>query len=343
VPLDPLDEVTPKDLGAVLEQTLDRMARRARGEERPVPLPWPNVSHALGGGFWGGTSVALLGDSGSGKTQFALQASLYAAESGVPICYVALQAAEDQIAARLLALRAGRNWAELYTGRDGRADIEELRRTHAQAIRALPIHIVGGSAGRWSYHNLRAVSAWMRARYPEETPGGRPFLVVVDIVQLVSGADRDTDLREVIERTAHEARLVARDLGGVVMLISSTAREGDPRLQGDMMDERIGFKRDRRRNPILGRGNPAKVARGKDPGDLEQRCDTVLVLALEPGHPQKSWTPAWCAVAKNRAGSRAWCALRFDGCRFEAAEDVPRTEPPEAAAEESAEEVVSEE
>jgi replicative DNA helicase len=334
--LDPLDEVTPKDLGAVLDHTLDRMARRAHGDERPVPVPWANVAQALGSGFWGGTSVALLGDSGTGKTQFSLQASLYAAESGVPICYVALQSPEDQVAARLLALRAGRNWAALYTGRDGGADVEELRRTHAQAIRALPIHIVGGSAGRWSYHNVRAVSAWMRARYPEETAGSRPFMVVVDTVQLVSGPERDMNPRDVVERTAHEARLVARELGAVVMLVSSTARESDPRLQGDAVDERIGFKRDRRRNPILGRGNPARLARGKDPGDLEQRCDTVLVLALEPGPAQKPWTPAWCAVAKNRAGSRAWCALRFDGCRFETDEESPRTEPTEPAAAETA-------
>ena len=138
MPLDPLDEVTPKDLGAVLDHTLDRMARRARGEERPVPLPWANVAKALGGGFWGGTSVGLLGDSGSGKTQFALQAALYAAESGVPICYVALQSPEDQVAARLLALRSGRNWSALYTGRDGDADIEDLRRTHARRCARCP-------------------------------------------------------------------------------------------------------------------------------------------------------------------------------------------------------------
>jgi hypothetical protein len=175
------------------------------------------------------------------------------------------------------------------------------------------------------------VSAWMRARYPEERPGTRPFMVVVDIVQLVSGPDRDTDHREVIERTGHEARVAARELGGVVMLVSSTAREGDPRLQGDAADERIGFKRDRRRNPILGRGNPAKLARGKDPADLEQRCDTVLVLALEPTGSQQDARPAWCAIAKNRAGSRAWCALRFDGCRFDADEESARAEPPAEA------------
>jgi replicative DNA helicase len=333
MPVDPLDEVTPKDLGTVLEYTLDRMGRRVRGEERPVPLPWANVADALGGGLWGGTSVALLGDSGSGKTQFALQAALYAAESGVPICFVALQGAEDQIAARLLALRAGRNWAELYTGRDERADVEELRRTHAKAIRALPFHIVGGSPGRWSYHNVRAVAAWMRARYPQDKPGSRPFLLVVDVVQLVSGADRNQDQREVMDKTAHEARTAARELDGVVLLVSSTARESDPRLQGD---ERIGFKRDRRRNPVLGRGNPAKLARGKDPAELEQRCDTVLVLALESRPQSKVWTPAWCAVAKNRSGSRAWCPLRFDGCRFETEEEPEGGQPEQQRAEQPA-------
>jgi hypothetical protein len=136
-----------------------------------------------------------------------------------------------------------------------------------------------------------------------------------------------------MERTAHEARTAARELDGVVLLVSSTARESDPRLQGD---ERIGFKRDRRRNPILGRGNPAKLARGKDPADLEQRCDTVLVLALESKQPPKDWTPAWCAVAKNRSGSRAWCALRFDGCRFEADEEANTTEPAHAVTEQPA-------
>ena len=335
--LDPFDEVTPKDLGAVLDHTLDRIARRARGDERPVPLPWACLANALGGGLWGGTSVGLLGDSGSGKTQFALQAALYAAESGVPICYVALQSPEDQVAARLLALRAGRNWAALYTGRDGN-DIEDLRRTHAQAVRALPIHVVGGSAGRWSYHNVRAVSAWMRARYPEETPGGRPFMVVIDIVQPVSSPERDMDQRAIIERTAHEARLVARELGAVVVLILHRARgrsapagrrggrphrvQARPAAQPDpgprqprQARPRQGPRRPRAAMRYSARAHPRIFARG-------QALDARLVRGRQ-----------------EPCGSRAWCALRFDGCRFESDEDTPRSEPPDTAAEET-EEVV---
>src|SRR4029079_19374221 len=136
--------------------------------------------------------------------------------------------------------------------------------------------------------------------YPEPRPGSRPLLVVVDFLQLVSGVSRDEDTRDVMENTIHEAQLVARDLNEVCLLISSTARESDPRLQGD---DTIGFKRDRRKELILGRGHPAKLMRGKHPPELEQRCDTSLVLALEPKDKGR-WTRAWCAVAKNLAGSR---------------------------------------
>ena len=74
--------------GAILDEALDRMERRVVGDERPIPLPWSNVSAALGGGLWGGTLVTLVGDTGSGKTQWALQLSVHAAEYGVPVCYV---------------------------------------------------------------------------------------------------------------------------------------------------------------------------------------------------------------------------------------------------------------
>src|SRR6185436_10476928 len=144
---DPIDAVSPKDLGGVLEHTLDRIGRRTRGEERAVPLPWSNVAEKLGGGLWGGTLVALLGDMGSGKTQWALQAALHAAESDVPVCFVGLGYGEDQIAARLFALKTGRPWSELYVGRDG--GLDELRTRHFAELKALPFHVTGSGTGRW--------------------------------------------------------------------------------------------------------------------------------------------------------------------------------------------------
>ena len=304
-----------RELGAILDEALDRMERRVVGDERPIPLPWSNVSAALGGGLWGGTLVTLIGDTGSGKTQWALQLSVHAAESGVPVCYVGPDSGVDQIAARLLALKSGQKWSDLYSGRSDKETLDTLRMGYAQAMKALPFHIIGRSARRDQPHDVRGTAEWMRRRYPEEKPGTRPFLMVLDFVQIASGMSHD-ETKEMMVRTAHEAHQAAKDFGSVVLLVSTTLRE--TRADGD---ESIGIHRDRRQPDKLGRGNPARLVRGgKEEGEVERESDTVIVLAQESWrgaqHP-KNWTKVWCAVAKHRAGQRAWCALRFNGSWFE--------------------------
>lgn len=304
-----------RELGAILDEALDRMERRVVGDERPIPLPWSNVSAALGGGLWGGTLVTLVGDTGSGKTQWALQLSVHAAEYGAPVCYVGPDSGVDQVAARLLALKSGQKWSDLYAGRSDRDTVDTLRMGYAQAMKALPFHIIGRSARRDQPHDVRGTAEWMRRRYPEEKPGTRPFLIVLDFVQIASGLSRDETTEEMV-RTAHDAHEAAKDFGGVVLLVSTTLRE--MRADGD---ESIGIHRDRRTPAKLGRGNPARlVMGGKDDGEVERESDTVIVLAQESWrgaqHP-KNWTKVWCAVAKNRAGQRAWCALRFNGSWFD--------------------------
>jgi replicative DNA helicase len=309
----------PRALGSVLDDALARMERRARGEERPVPLPWSNVAAALGGGLWGGTLVTLVGDTGTGKTQWALQAAIHAAESGVPVCYVAPDSGVDQIVARLVSLKTSRKWSDLYVGRSGREVLEEVRSAHAAPLRDLPFHLVGGGGGR-SDPRTREIAEWMRHKYPEQRPGERPFLVVLDFVQLLGGAREKENLGEMMGRAAYEARQVARERTAAILLVSTTARETRP---GG--DETIGIHRDRRQPSSLGRGNPGRlVLGGKETGEVERESDTVLVLAQEPWkskRPAGKWTRVWCAVAKNRSGARAWCALRFNGTCFDVDRD----------------------
>jgi hypothetical protein len=317
----------PRELGPILDEALDRMERRARGLEKPVPLPWSNVSAALGGGFWSGTLVTLVGDTGSGKTQWALQAALHAAESGLPVCYVAPDSGVDQVAARLLALKTGERWSDLYVGRTGAETLEKLRGEHAGALRGLPFHVIGTRPAPDQNPDITAICRRMRELYPQDQPGTRPVLVVLDFVLLGGGAaDRD-ELKDTIGRAAAEGRRAARDLGVVVLLVSTTSRETRPDF-----DDSIGFQRERRQPAMLGRGNPARLVRsGKETGGGERESDTLLVLAQEPwkGKPQAAkWTKVWCAVARNRAGSRAWCAQRFDGTRFDEDPDEAGPVPP---------------
>jgi len=182
-------------------------------------------------------------------------------------------------------------------------------------MKALPFHIIGRSARRDHPQDVRGTAESMRRRYPEEKPGTRPFLMVLDFVQIASGLGRD-ETREMMLSTAQDAHQAAKDFGGVLLLVSTTLRE--MRADGD---ESIGIHRDRRQPAKLGRGNPSRlVMGGKEDGEVERESDTVIVLAQESWrgaqHP-KNWTKVWCAVAKNRAGQRAWCALRFNGSWFE--------------------------
>jgi replicative DNA helicase len=321
----------PRALGAVLDDALERMERRARGDERPVPLAWSNVAAALGGGLWGGTLNTLVGDTGTGKTQFALQAAIHAAESGFPVCYVAPDSGIDQMVARIVSLKARRKWSDLYAGRSGGQVLEQVRAAHGTAMKDLPFHLVGGGGGR-SAPRTREIAEWMRRQYPEPQPGARPFLLVLDFVQLLGGARERDDVGDMMARAAYEARQVARELDAAVLLVSTTSRE--TRSGGD---ETIGIHRDRRQPSSLGRGNPARlVLGGKETGDVERESDTVLVLAQEPWksrRPSGRWTRVWCAVAKNRSGARAWCALRFNGTCFDVDREAALVEEEPVAAE----------
>ena len=112
---------------------------------------------------------------------------------------------------------------------------------YAQAMKALPFHIIGRSARRDRPTTCAAPRNGCARSIPRPKPGTRPFLMVLDFVQIASGLSRD-ETREIMVRTAHEAHQAAKDFGCVVLLVSTTLRA--TRADGD---ETIGIHRDRRR------------------------------------------------------------------------------------------------
>jgi replicative DNA helicase len=328
------EPLNPRELSSVLDDALARMQRRSKGEEKPIPLPWPGLVEALGGGLWGGTAVTMVGDTGCGKTQWALQVALNAAASGIPVCYVASEPGVEQVAPRLLAIKAGHRWNDLYVGKTDAATIDGIRSSYADALKELPFHLLPGTPSRPGEPGSRSVAEWMRERYKEKAPGRRPVLIVLDFVELVTGGRDQEDFNELMGRVAQEARLAAREHDAAVLIVSSTSRE--QRLNEDGS---IGIHHERRQPRGLGRGNPARLLlTGKNAGDMERESDTVLVLAAEPEprpagitpDEERPWTRVWCAVAKNRSGSRAWCALRFNGSVYEEDVEATRALPAEA-------------
>ena len=299
-------------LDAFLDDSIRRMVARADGREKPVPLPWSNVAEALGGGLWPGLTI-LLGGTASGKTQFALQAALHAAGEGCPVVYIGLELGRVDLVARLVGLRASRRWSSLYLGAlrggetaDGRA--EDLEK-HADALRGLPLYLAKGDPAGWSYMNLRPLAEAVQRKHAAELEERadsprRPFLVVLDFLQLVGGPERE--LRERIGRAAYAARLVARDLDAAVLLLSSVGRDKYQTIK------------DASGGPDNGKVLPSDlVGLGKESGEVEYAADYVLTLV--PGTFSPNGTPIEVAAAKVRAGVPKWVdgGLRFDGGRFD--------------------------
>jgi replicative DNA helicase len=327
---DPPAPLLADKLGAAL----DRIGRRRDGKEKPIPLPpgWPTLMKLLGGGLWPGL-YTLVGNTASGKSQFALQIAHYAATCGTPASYIGLELDDLGVVARALALgdraRAGSRmaWSHLYYGQ---VDSEGFAAAAAAAERfqKLPLHVLTAPPFGWGYEGVLAEAQRMRAQYPDKAdasgaliPGSTPFLMVLDFLQLVGGqnaAGRMLELRERIAQASYAARDVARRLNAVVILVSSTARENYTTLDGD--EARPG--KDGKAPPRLpyGEGDPSRfVGLGKESGEIEFAADCCLVVGRLPG---QSGPPPWkmaCAVAKVRARSRdaqgldGWVKMGFDG------------------------------
>jgi len=301
-------------VGEFLPAAMARLHARAEGREKPIALPWTSVAKELGGGLWPGLYV-LVGNTGSGKSQWALQVALEAARAGVPVLYVGLELGRLDLVARLVGLVTKKKWSRLYLGTDP-AEMREVEDRHGEALAELGrvhFHLAIAPSHGWSYPELDAAATTMREVYPEKKYPS--ILVVLDFLQLVaSPKNAREDLRERIGRAAYTGRAVARERNAAVILVSSTARDNYATLTGEKKDGNAA-------TIPLGQGDPGRlVGLGKESGEVEYAADAALVLARKRWEKGEPAPPVWFAVSKIRARPEdvtGWVPLNFDGGRFE--------------------------
>lgn len=336
----PVSEELRKELGgntwgARAKDLAARLGRRVSGEEHPIKTPWLPLDEAMGGGLWSGMHF-LVGGTGTGKSQWAMQCAVHAAAHKVPVLYIALELDELGLFARAVSFVSAANdtwlpWSKLYTGRESVPDYA------VEALEALPFHWVVAPPHGWPYSALEPSVRALRALHPEHTG---TVLVVLDFLQLVAGAPRE-DLRERIGKAAYQARAVARDLDAAVLVLSSTARQNynQARVVGAEEDE-DGKLRDSKGRFAPDLPNPVElVGLGKESGDVEYAADSVLVLCPQT-YPEGEAPPpegkrVHLAIAKLRAGVPSWVTFGFNGTWFREVtfnpEDEPETIPGEGS------------
>jgi len=284
------DTATSNRIADDLDDLIVTMHRRTSGEDRPLASPWPRLDMVLGGGFWPGL-YTLVGGTGAGKTQFAIQTAVHAAQAGATVLYLALELSRRDIAARVLGVITGTRWSALLRGTLSEAEISHAVLRAERQMRALPFYTECAPPYGYGIETLTA-RAWTL----------RPALVVLDYLQLCGRPGEE--LRVSIGRAAYAARAIARDLGAVVLALSSTARENYSKL---IFNEEA---------------NPGDfVGLGKESGEVEYASDGVLVLARRGSMDS---IVRRLVVAKNRSGPTGIVDLTWNGDRF--TEPSPDTE-----------------
>lgn len=307
--------LAPKGAMPIAGLALDAIAtmrRRAEGVEQAIPTPWREVNDALQGGLWP-AMYTLTSGTGSGKSQWALQVALHAAQCEQrkpkdeqrPVVYVALELGALDLVARLAGLLSGKRWSDLFYGNGGDA-LDNLDEAQAALNRAnlddLPLMVEVAPPMGWSADRLLALAEELK-----------PRMIVLDYLQLISASKDDAraDLRQVIGKVAYVARAIAREYGTTMLLLSSTARHNYGAAKGE--EEQPG------------NGDPSRfVGIGKESGEIEFAADVALVLVREKWKEDQT-AKTWLAVAKQRGGRNGWVALNFDGAKFTEADVPPAT------------------
>ena len=270
-----------------LSSALTRCRARKSGEETPVPLPFGSLADKLNGGLWPGVHF-LVGGTGSGKTQLALQCCLHAASAGVPALYVGLELDHEEVVTRVVGLLSGERWSRLLYAKAPMAVIGKAFDRASDVLAQVPLRLESCDAMRWTSEDLLGRVADMRAVHPTG-----PLLVVVDYLQVLQSPPGERqDLRERIGRASYAARNAARKHDAAVLVLSSTARENYKRISEAKSPGEL-------------------VGTGKESGEVEYSADSVMVLC-----PDAESNRTRLALAKVRAGCVAWADLEFDGGRF---------------------------
>lgn len=303
-------------VAGIFDGAWGRLKARADGIERPVATPWKVLNDKLGGGFWPGELIPVVGNTGTGKTQWALQIALHNARAGRPVYYVALESDPMEMVARLMVLeyasqgKGRKAWSRLCHGKDD--DLGVIAPATKGALCELPLTFTFGEPLSWEPGTLE--ETLKRCRNDGEHP-----LVVVDFLQLIGSKDPGgVDIRERISAGSYQLRHLAREYSATILVLSATARSNYDIFNGTKTSGGGKSNSTPKTSFTLGESPPEKLqGSGKESGEIEYAAATVIALCRKPETKEEPNPPVHVAVVKARAGRRGWVGpLLFDGTGY---------------------------
>lgn len=256
----------------VMFADVDIISKRSmeNGSLTGVPTGFRDLDNKLGG-LQKSDLIIIAARPGMGKTAFALNVAMNAAEKGgAHVLVFSMEMSKEQLGQRLISMRAN-------------VDMEDISKGNVQGDRWHEIIMASETIGQCdiniddtpnpSVYEIRNKCRRMKADRGLD-------LIVVDYLQLMIGK-ADNVVQEVSQLT-RSFKLLAREMNCPVLLLSQLSR---------LPDQRVNNHR-----PVL--------SDLRDSGSIEQDADVVLFLYRDDYYNKESEKPGVCEVnvAKHRNG-----------------------------------------
>lgn len=273
-------------LGSNLNDAVERITSQDNGTMRGYPTKHKYLDNVLGG-LQKSDLIILAARPSVGKTAFAIDLALRAAEQGVPVGLFSMEMSIDQVVDRFIASRAGVSLWNLRTGKLSHAEDDFLRITTAcDELRSLPIYVDDASSP-----NILQMRAMARRLQANQGLG----LLVVDYLQLMtSKRSYDSPVQQVTE-ISRGLKSLAKELNIPVLALSQLSRA---------VEQREGHK--------------PRLSDLRDSGSIEQDADVVMFIHREDKNnyerakEQNKLNFAQLIIAKHRNGPTGEIDFRID-------------------------------
>lgn len=293
-------EAEPEPFRQVLHDAICQLEQRYNHKSAITGIPSGlDALDMLTQGWQPGELIVVCGRPGSGKSAFAGQSAIHAAEIRTPTLCFHLEMSRQQVGARALSAEARVDGRAVRTGLMETADWIRVMK-HASRLADVPLWLdtatqtlagLSSKAVRWRATACGAADA--------------PALVVVDFLQLImaakaAGKNRDQEVGEL----SRGLKALAKQLRCPVLAVASLSRECEKRAD---------------KRPI-----PSDL---RDSGSIESDADVIIGLYREAMYSADADPEeAEIIVSKNRNGATGTVSARWLGT-FTRFEPMPASRP----------------
>src|SRR3989344_1878146 len=273
-------------LGSGLSEAMERITNQDEGLLRGHATKHKYLDNILGG-LQKSDLIILAARPSVGKTAFAIDLALRAAEQGIPVGIFSMEMSIDQVVDRFIASRAGVSLWRLRTGKLSHEEDDFLRITTAcDELKSMPIYVDDAPSP-----NILQMRAMARRLQANQGLG----LLIVDYLQLMtSKRSYDSPVQQVTE-ISRGLKGLAKELNIPIIAISQLSRA---------VEQREGHK--------------PRLSDLRDSGSIEQDADVVMFIHredkinYEKAKEQNKLNQAQLVIAKHRNGPTGEIDFRID-------------------------------